>query len=48
MTSVSDFRQPDDKHLEVRLDAGLYLIPLFEQMFEADQHLWINTSEQSA
>lgn len=48
MTLVSDFRQSDDKHLEVLLDASLYLIPLFEQMFEADQHLWINISEQSA
>lgn len=48
MTSVSDFRQPADNHLEVCLDAGLYLIPLFEQMFEADQHMWINISEQSA
>lgn len=48
ITSISDFRQPDDNHLEVCLDAGLYLIPLLEQMFEADQHLWINISEQSA
>lgn len=48
ITSVFDFRQPGNKHLEVRIDAGLYLIPLFEQMFEANRHLWINISEQSA